>query len=79
IFLISMNEQVIVCAGGDFRNFLAENIPIGIPSLYQEPKKQRGLPFGNPLIIWRKRRDSNSGTLSGRRFSRPKKNKEKSV
>lgn len=24
-----------------------------------------------PCLIWRKRRDSNSGTLSGRRFSRP--------
>ena len=34
-------------------------------------QKEKGLPFGNPLIIWRKRRDSNSGTLSGRRFSRP--------
>ncbi|WP_206682351.1 hypothetical protein, partial [Escherichia coli] len=43
--------------------------------VYTKSQKTKGLPFGNPLIIWRKRRDSNSGTLSGRRFSRPKKNK----
>ena len=34
-------------------------------------KARRGYLSVTPSFIWRKRRDSNSGTLSGRRFSRP--------
>ncbi len=40
---------------------------VAVRVMHDRPDKARRLPFGN-LLIWRKRRDSNSGTLSGRRF-----------